>query len=352
MLLNVRTVLAGLAMSLSASATMANAVQIAGAGATFPARVYAKWTEQFASQNPRVQVSYKPTGSGDGVKQIGARSVHFGGTDTPLTQQELAQKGLIQIPMLVGGLVPVVNVPGIGANRLVLDGVTLAEIMLGRIDNWADPAIAKLNPGLSLPAKPIVRVVREDASGSTEGLTRYLAMSSGVFKRTVGESKKPSWPGKVIEAKGNDGVVTAMRDQAGAITYVSYDRVVKDQLTAVKLVNPMGRAVAASEEGFKEAILGSDVYRLGDDTASLLNVARKDAWPITMTSYVLLDTRPKNKVAADWSAHYVYWCFMHGDDLTRGTGFAPLPSRVQAKLVARLTQIHGPDGEVPKFIQP
>ncbi|MFN4265230.1 MAG: phosphate ABC transporter substrate-binding protein PstS [Aquabacterium sp.] len=352
MLFVVRKILAGVVLTWVASGALANAVQISGAGATFPARVYARWTEQFASQNPRVQVQYKPTGSGDGVKQIGARSVHFGGTDTPLSPQELAQKGLIQIPMLVGGLVPVVNLPGVGSNKLVLDGATLAEIMLGRINNWNDPALAKLNPGLNLPAKPIVRVVREDSSGSTEGFTRYLALSSSRFKQTVGESKKPTWPGKVIEAKGNDGVVDAVREQVGGITYVSYDRVAKDQLTAVKLVNPTGRAVAASEEGFKEAILGSDVYRQGDDSASLLNVARKEAWPITLTSYVLLDTRPKDKVAANWSAHYVYWCFMHGDDLTRGTGFAPLPSRVQAKLVARLTQIHGPDGEVPKFIQP
>lgn len=338
--------------ALSTTVALANTVQINGAGATFPARVYERWTQNFNQINASVKVSYAPTGSGDGVKQATARSVQFGGTDTPLNQGALAEKGLVQIPMLVGGLVPVVNLPGVGANKLVLNGEVLADIMLGKITTWDDAKIAALNRGVALPSKSIVRIVREDASGSTEGFVRYLVDASPAFKAVIPVSNKPSWPGKVVAAKGNDGVVAALKNTSGGITYVSYDRVLKDQLAATRLVNPAGKSVSASEEGFKEAILGSNVYLQGDDTASLLNSSRKDAWPMTLTSYVLLDIRPKDKQQANWAAHYVYWCFMHGDELTRGTGFAPLPGKVQAKLVARLLQIHGPDGDVPKFIQP
>lgn len=348
----VRNWVVGLLGAVSASVAWAGAVQISGTGATFPARVYDRWTQSFMQKNPATRVSYAPTGSGEGIRQATARAVQFGGTDTPLSAKVLADKGLVQIPMLVGGLVPVVNLPGVASNRLVLTGEVLADIMAERITFWDHERIAALNPGLNLPHRAIVRVVREDASGTSEAFTRYLAASSPVFQAAVAVSQKPSWSGKVVAAPGMDGLAHALRANVGAITYLSYDRVQRDDLTAVRLRNPSGKDVAASEEGFREAILGSNVYLQGDDTASLLNVARKDAWPLTMTSYVLLDAKPRDMAVANWTAHYVYWCFMHGDELTRGTGFAPLPSKVQAKLVARLMQIHGPDGDVPKFIQP
>lgn len=348
----VRNLIAGVVGALSASVALAGAVQISGTGATFPARVYERWTQNFTQQNQLVQVNYTPTGSGEGIKQALARTVQFGGTDTPLSAQALTEKGLVQIPMLVGGLVPVVNLPGVAANKLVLSGDVLADIMSGRITHWDHDRIGDLNPGVNLPHKAIVRVVREDASGTSEALTRYLAMSSPAFQGAVAVSQKPSWPGKVVQAKGMEGLARELKANVGAISYLSYDRVVRDQLASVRLRNAAGREVVASEDGFREAILGSNVYLQGDDTASLLNVSRKDAWPLTMTSYVLLDAKPKDKAVSNWTAHYVYWCFMHGDELTRGTGFAPLPAKVQAKLVARLLQIHGPDGDVPKFIQP
>ena len=348
----VRNLFCGVVGALSASVALAGAVQISGTGATFPARVYERWTQNFTQHNQAVKVNYTPTGSGEGIKQASARTVQFGGTDTPLSAKVLAEKGLVQIPMLGGGLVPVVNLPGVGANKLVLTGGVFADIMANRIGQWDDERIAELNPDVKLPHKAIIRVVRDDASGTSEALTRYLAMSSPAFQGAVAVSNKPNWPGKVVSAAGMDGLARELKANVGAITYLSYDRVVRDQLASVKLRNPAGKDVTATEDAFKEAILGSNVYLQGDDTASLLNVARKDAWPLTMTSYVLVDAKPKDKVVADWTAHYVYWCFMHGDELTRGTGFAPLPGKVQAKLVGRLLQIHGPDGDVPKFIQP
>lgn len=330
-------------------AALAAEVSLKGTGATFPSKVYGRWIERFNELNPQVMLGYAPTGSGEGIKQISARAVQFGGTDTPLTPAALQDKGLVQVPMLVGGLVPTVNLPGVGANRLLLTGEVLADIMLGKVTQWDDEAIRALNPGMRLPKLAIVRVVRQDKSGSSEGLAAYLAMVSPAFKAQVTVSHQPNWPGQPLAGKGNDGVAELLKATPGAITYLSFDRVMRDQLTGVRMRNPSGRDVTASVEAFRDAILGSDVYRKGDDTASLMNVDRPGAWPLTMTSYVLLDARPKSMRETEWAARFVFWCFMHGDDLTKGTGFAPLPDRVQAKLAARLMQIHGPNGEMPKL---
>ncbi|MBI2732589.1 MAG: phosphate ABC transporter substrate-binding protein PstS, partial [Aquabacterium sp.] len=317
-----------------------------------PSRVDERRTPRFAELTPGVAGRYRPTGSGEGVRQIKARAVHIGGTDSPLSPQQLSESKLVQIPMVVGGLVPVINLPGVGANQLVLNGEVLADIMRGDITRWDDARVAALNAGVNLPGLPIKRIVREDASGSTEVWTRYLAQSSAKFASALSVSQKPAWPGSTLGAKGNDGVAALLKDTPGGIGYVSFDRVLKDRLAGVKLRNPAGNVVAASEDAFRAAILASDVYRKGDDTASLLGLARADAWPLTATSYLLLDAEPKDMVSAEWVARFVYWCFMHGDELTRGTGFAPLPERVQAKLSGRLLQIHGPGGQVPKFIAP
>jgi phosphate transport system substrate-binding protein len=327
-------------------------VQLKGAGASFPSRVYERWANRFNELNPGVALHYSATGSGDGIKQIKARTVHLGGTDSPLTPQQLSEHKLVQIPMLVGGLVPVVNLPGVGANQMVLSGEVLAAIMQSEITRWDDARIAALNPGLKLPGLTVARIVRGDASGSSEVWTRYLGQSSARFAAAVPASQKPEWPGAPLSARGNDGVSAMLQDTLGGIAYVSYDRVLKDKLAGVRLRAASGAVLAASEEGFRAAILASDLYRKGEDTASLLGATRSDAWPLTATSYVLLDAAPPDMGTAEWTARFVYWCFMHGDELTRGTGFAPLPERVQARLSGRLLQIHGPGGQIPKFISP
>jgi phosphate transport system substrate-binding protein len=345
-------VLAGcLAAGLMAVAPLAHAdVQVTGTGATFPSRVYERWTARFAELNPGVAVRYSPTGSGEGVRQIKARAVQLGGTDVPLSAQQLNESRLVQIPMLVGGLVPVVNVPGVGSNQLVLSGEVLADIMQGAISRWDDARIAALNPGVKLPAMGIARIVRAEASGSTEVWARYLALSSARFAAAVPVSQKPAWPGEPLSAKGNDGVAALLKATPGGLSYVSFDRVMKDKLTAVRLKGASGAPVVASEDGFRAAILASDLYRKGDDTATLLASPRADAWPLTATSFLLLDAHPKDAQAAQWAARFVYWCFMHGDELTRGTGFAALPDRVQARLSGRLLQIQWPGGQAPSFL--
>jgi len=325
------------------------ATAVQGAGASFPALVYERWAQQFQREHPDVVLSYNPVGSGEGVKQVQARAVHFGGTDVPLSPEQLAAHRLVQIPMVVGGMVPVVNLPGVASQALVLDGATLAALMLGDIRQWNDARIQALNPGLRLPELPVQRVVRAEASGSTEVLTRYLGQALPGFGQRVPPSKQPTWPGTPWRAQGSDGVSALLRTKVGAIACVPFDRIAKDRLAAVRLKTANG-TVAASEDSFRAAILASDMYRKGDDQASLLAQPAREAWPITATSFLLLDATPGDLARASAVSRFVYWAFMRGDELTRGTGFAALPPRVQARLAGRLLQIRTPEGGRPTLM--
>ena len=328
---------------------LAQPTAITGAGASFPSLVYARWAAAYEQARGQV-VRYKPTGSGDGLKQITARGVGFGGSDSPLAADELGKRRLVQIPMLVGGIVPVVNLPGVPEGRLQLSGELLAELMLGRVAKWNDGRIAALNPGLALPALPVRRIVRADKSGTTEGFTRYLAAVSPAFAQDLGIQAQPKWPGEVEAAEGNDGMVKALKAATGTIAYVSYDRVQRDKLQAVRLRNAAGQWVSAGETGFRSAIANSELSRKGDDLASLMNRDGADSWPITMTSFVLIDATPARGADATPVMSFLYWCFMHGDDLTRGTGFAPLPVALQSKLAARFAAVKPLDGKLPSYL--
>ena len=319
---------------------------VQAAGATFPAKVYARWAGQYA-QESGVQVRYKPTGSGDGIKQATEHRVDFGGTDSPLPPEELGRRKLVQIPMLVGGVVPVVNLPGV--SRLRLTGELLADVMTGKVERWDDARIAALNPGATLPSRRIVRVVRAEKSGTTEGFTRYLAGQSAAFKASPGASSLPRWPGEVRAEEGNDGVVAAVKASAGALGYISFDRVESSGLVPVSLRNRDGQWVQPSEAGFREAILQSGVHRAGDDTASILDMPGPGSWPITLTSFVLVDAAPAEAAKVEPALRFLYWCFQRGDALTRGTGFAPLPTSVQARLAARFASVQPVAGARPAY---
>lgn len=348
MLRSLRLLRAALCLAVPLTLTWgATAQTVQGQGATFPSKVYETWAKAFAKAGG-VAVLYKGTGSGDGIKQITARKVDFGGTDSPLPPAELAKQHLVQIPMLVGGVVPVVNLPGLGG-AVQLDGPALADIFLGRIKFWNDGRIAALNPGLSLPAQPIKRIVRAEKSGTSDGFSRYLSGVSPAFKAEVGASQAPAWPGEPLKAEGNDGMVQTLRATSGGIAYVSYDRVLRDKLAAVRLRNAAGRFVLPSERGFAVAVLESDMHRSGDDLATLLDRPGPEAWPITLTSFVLVDAEPAQGAQVQGALKFLYWCFMHGDDLTRGTGFAPLPVSVQSRLAGRFTQVKPRDGALPVY---
>jgi phosphate transport system substrate-binding protein len=346
-----RHFLAAAALIFAAALPMTGQAQtgaIQGAGATFPSKVYEAWGRAFEKAHGSA-VAYKPTGSGDGVSRATARSVDFGGTDAPMPPADLAKAKLVQVPMLVGGVVPVVNLPPAVAG-LQLDGEVLAELFLGRIKTWNDPRIAALNPGLTLPALAVQRVVRAEKSGTSEGFSRYLAQVSSRFRAEVGSNPLPAWPGEVLKAEGNDGMVQSLRGAAGAIAYVSYDRVLRDKLVAVKLRNAAGRFVAPSEVGFRAAVTESDMNRKGDDLASLLDRPGAESWPITLTSFVLVDAQPASANKASPALRYLYWCLLHGDELTRGSGFAPLPVAVQSRLAARFALIRPRDGQLPNYL--
>lgn len=326
----------------------AQAADIQGAGATFPSAVYKSWAAGYEKERGG-KVSYQPTGSGDGIRRIVAREVHFGASDSPMTQADLLKHKLVQFPTAVGGIVPVVNLRGIGDQRLRLSGEVLADVMRGSITTWNDRRIAALNPELALPAAPIVRIVRADKSGTTDAFTRYLSIVSAEWKSSVGAGQAVKWPGSTVAAEGNDGVVAAFKAHAGAIAYVSYDRVVKERLAGVKMRNRAGNFVAASEEGFKVAVQESDLNRKGDETASLLDQPGLLAWPITVTTYILVDAQPKTAAEARESLQFLYWAFLKGDSLLRGSGLTPLPTAVQARLVPRFEKVRPQDGQPLSF---
>jgi len=322
--------------------------QVVGSGATLPAKVYARWAESYAKKQG-TPVSYKASGSGEGLRLVSERLVQFGASDVPLSAEELARRQLIQVPMLVGGIVPVVQLPGVGSNRLQLSGEVLAAIMSGEISRWNDARIAELNPGLALPSTRIKRVVRADKSGTSDSFSRYLAGQSPRFAQTVGTGMQPKWGGELITAEGNDGVANAVRGNEGAIGYVSHDSVSRDKLAAVQLKNADGQWVNASELSFRSAIRHSDLHTKGDDHASLLNRPGADSWPITVTSFALFDARPASADQAAPTLRFLYWCFVQGDEQLRGTGFAPLPASVQSRMAARFDTVKPKDGSAPHY---
>lgn len=326
--------------------------QIRGAGATFPSNVYQAWGQGYEAATGK-SVVYSPTGSGDGHKKIIAREVDFGGSDVAMSEADLTKHRLLQLPTLVGGMVPVVNIKGVSANALRLDGAVLADIFLGKVVQWNDKSIAALNPRLALPKLPIVRVVRSDKSGSTEAFTHYLSLQSESFKQVLGRSSLPVWPvdGSAIErGDGNDGVVKLLKQIPGAISYVSYDRVVEQKLSAVVLRNGTKSGfVEASERGFRAAVLASGMYKTGDEASSLMNLPSPDAWPITMTTFVLVDAQPQTAAAVQDAVQFLYWTQLSGDRLLKNSGFTPFPSAVQARFAARLAAIRPKDATFVKL---
>ncbi|MGL4575997.1 MAG: phosphate ABC transporter substrate-binding protein PstS [Burkholderiaceae bacterium] len=322
----------------------AQKTDIKGAGASFPSTVYTTWAFAY-SKEAKTTVSYAASGSGEGIKRISSREVDFGATDNPLTTEDLKKNGLMQFPTLVGGIVPVVNLRGIAPGKLKLTGAVLADIYEGKINSWRDPKIVALNPALDLPARDIIRIVREDASGSTASFTDYLSKASQPWARKAGSATLLKWPAPVVAAKGTDGVMKTMQETAGAIAYVSFDRVMKNNLTYALLQNRNGQFVAPSEASFQAAVKASDLGRSGVENASLIDLAGQDVWPITDTTYVLVESAPKTASKSQAVLKFFYWAFLKGDEIIAGTGFAALPVDVQARVVRRLAEVRSENGD-------
>ncbi len=271
---------------LATGALSARAADISGAGSTFIYPVFAKWADTY-KKSTGTGINYQSIGSGGGIKQIKANTVTFGATDAPLTEKDLNDAGLVQWPMIMGGIVPVVNLDGMKAGDLTLDGDTLAKIFMGAIKTWNDPAIAKLNPGVKLPETAVVVVHRSDGSGTTFNFTDYLSKVSADWKSKVGENTAVEWP-VGLGAKGNEGVAQNVGNTKGAVGYVEYAYAKQNNLVTTKMVNHDGKTVAPAMDSFSSAAANADWEHAPGFYQILTDQPGAQSWPITASTFVVM----------------------------------------------------------------
>jgi phosphate transport system substrate-binding protein len=310
----------------SQDATAVAADQISGAGATFPYPVYSKWADSYAKQTG-IGLNYQSIGSGGGIKQIEAKTVTFGATDAPLSGDELNKYGLAQWPMVMGGIVPVINVAGVKPGQLVLDGWTLSGIFMGKITKWNDAAIKKLNPGVTLPGDEIVVVHRSDGSGTTYNFTYYLGEASPEWKTRVGVDKSVEWPVGVGQ-KGNEGVAATVGQTSGSIGYVEYAYAKQNKLTWTAMKNKAGKTVQPTSEAFAAAAANANWSSKPGYGVILANQAGDKTWPMTAATFILMYKKPDNKKASDQALAFFKWCFANGDQAAKDLDYIPMPQSV------------------------
>lgn len=311
----------------------AESLSINGAGASFPYPVYSQWAHKYHELNG-VKINYQSIGSGGGIAQTKAKTVDFGATDEPMKPEELEQLGLVQFPTVMGGVVPVLNVPGIESGKLKLDGATLAAIFMGTINKWDDAAIQKLNPDLKLPSQAITVASRTDGSGTTYIFTSYLAAVSPEFKAKVGAGKAVKWPAaNSIGGKGNEGVAGQVKAVSGAIGYVEYAYAFQNKIPYALLKNQAGKFVAPSIESFQAAAANADWSKAPKGFSLMLNNQPGEAsWPIVGATYIMVykDYADANKGKA--ILKFFDWGYKHGADMAKDLHYVPLPDNV-VKLV-------------------
>lgn len=312
----------------AATVTIVQAADISGAGATFPFPIYAKWADSY-KKDTGSGLNYQSIGSGAGIKQIKARTVTFGATDAPLEPAELEKAGLAQWPMVMGAIVPVVNLPGVKPGDIVIDGPTLANIYLGTITKWNDPALKALNPTLNLPNLPIVPIHRADGSGTTFNFTYYLAAVSPDWKSKVGVATTVDWPGG-IGAKGNDGVANNVATTQGAIGYVEFAYAEQNKLTYASMVNKAGKTVSPTMETFQAAAANADWANAPGFYNILANQPGDKSWPMTAATFILLPKNPPNKAAAKDAIDFFKWAYDKGDKMAEDLDYIPMPDSVVA----------------------
>ena len=318
------------AAMLAAGITSAAAADISGAGATFPFPIYAKWADAYKKDTGN-GLNYQSIGSGAGIKQIKAKTVTFGATDAPLEPAELEKAGLAQWPMVMGGIVMVVNIPGVKPGELVLDGPTVAQIYLGKISNWNDPAIKKLNPELKLPDLAIANIHRADGSGTTFNFTYYLDQVSPEWKDKVGSATTVEWPSG-IGAKGNDGVANNVATTAGAIGYVEYAYADQNKLTYTSMINKAGKTVAPTMETFQAAAASADWDSAPGFYLILANQPGDKSWPMTAATFILMYKKPVNVAASNDGLEFFRWAYEKGGKMAQELDYIPMPEDVVAKV--------------------
>ena len=320
---------AGLVAAAAAIAP-AHAENISGAGATFPYPIYAKWADAYKKQTG-IGLNYQSIGSGGGIKQIEAKTVTFGASDAPRPGKELDKYGLVQFPMVMGGIVPVVNVPGIKAGELVIDGPTLAKIFMGQIKKWNDAALKKLNPNAKLPNAAIAVVHRSDGSGTTFNFTYYLSDVSADWKSNVGNSTSVEWP-VGIGAKGNEGVANNVGNTKNSIGYVEYAYALQNHLTYTKMQNKDGKVVAPTSAAFQAAAAGADWKSQPGFGVILANQPGAQSWPMTTATWILMYKKPQDPKASAEALKFFAWCYKNGGKMAEALDYVPMPQKVVSEV--------------------
>jgi phosphate transport system substrate-binding protein len=317
---------AALAAALALSSAAAFADEVTGAGSSFAAPIYQKWAEAYAKATAN-RINYQSVGSGAGINQIKARTVDFGASDMPLTDDELKAVGLMQFPTVVGGVVPVVNVAGIASGQLKLDGPTLADIYLGKIAKWNDPAIAALNPGVKLPDAAIATVHRADGSGTSFIFTNYLSKVNADWKSKVGAGTSPKWPSNGVGGKGNEGVAQFVQRLPNSIGYVESAYAKQSHMVVVQMKNQAGAFVQPVESTFQAAAAGADWSRSFYQV--LTDEPGKDAWPITGATFVLMQRVQDKPAQGAATLKFFDWSYTNGDKDAQAIDYIVLPASVK-----------------------
>jgi phosphate transport system substrate-binding protein len=322
-------------------ATGAMAANINGAGASFPYPIYAKWASSYQGVSG-VGLNYQSIGSGGGIAQIKAKTVTFGATDAPLKKAELDKTGLAQFPTVIGGVVPVVNVPGVAAGQIVLNGEVLAEIFLGKVSRWDDPKIKALNPGVNLPGKAISVVHRADASGTSFVFTTYLSRVSKEWAGSVGAATAVDWP-VGIGAKGNEGVAGNVAQTSGSIGYVEFAYAKQNHLKHTRMVNKDNKVVVPSADTFKAAAANADWAGAANNGFYIILVDQPGAaaWPITATTYILVYKQPQDANATKEVLKFFQWSYKNGGNAALSLDYVPLPANATQAIEASWKQIQG-----------
>ncbi|MFZ1989740.1 MAG: phosphate ABC transporter substrate-binding protein PstS [Alphaproteobacteria bacterium] len=334
----VAAIAAGIAAA-AAFTTAAFAADITGAGATFPYPIYSKWADAYKSQTG-IGLNYQSIGSGGGIAQIKAKTVTFGASDMPLKADELEKAGLVMFPTVVGAEVIVYNLPGIKSEDLVINGTTLADIYLGKIKKWNDPAIAALNPGVRLPKLDIVVVHRSDGSGTTFIFANYLSKVSQEWSSKVGAATSVEWP-TGIGGKGNEGVAVNVANTIGSIGYVEYAYAQQNKLTYARMKNHDGQTVSANMESFQSSAANADWEHADHFYMILTDQPGAKSWPIENPTFILMYKNPKNQAASKQALDFFKWAYANGDAMAESLLYIPLPDSVVNLIQQSWKQIQG-----------
>ncbi|MCK9367076.1 MAG: phosphate ABC transporter substrate-binding protein PstS [Metallibacterium scheffleri] len=332
MLLSLKSRLAALLLLGALLTVNAQATEVTGAGSSFVYPVLSKWSVAF-NQKTGHQINYQSIGSGGGIAQIKAGTVDFGASDAPLSAEDLGKFGLGQFPVVIGGIVPVVNVEGVAAGKLRLSGPVLAEIFLGRIKAWNDPALARLNPGLKLPASAIFVVHRSDGSGTSYNFTNYLSKVSPSWQKAIGFGTSVPWP-VGVGGKGNEGVSAYVKQIKNSIGYVEYAYALQNKMAYTQMENAAGTFLEPSNAAFAAAAATADWAQAKDFNLIMTNAPGATAWPITATTWAIMYKTPKNAAQSKVAFAFFKWAFEHGQPEALALDYVPLPEPLVKQIEA------------------